>query len=157
MVVLVQGAERPDAIRWNSTGMFCIIDTRIPELVISTICIIIITIIVVLEVSITVSLCRHWVHLSGVKALTSAFVAIMTRVAIFTIFGVMGIIVCATVLLTSQTPLPGIYMTLLPVIAFVLLGTQVDIIRVCIFWRNTELADGDDDDDDTDGDGHKNV
>jgi hypothetical protein len=42
-------------------------------------------------VSIAVSLSRHWVHLSGLKALTSAYIAIMTRVAIFTTFGVMGI------------------------------------------------------------------
>ncbi|KII93325.1 hypothetical protein PLICRDRAFT_35521 [Plicaturopsis crispa FD-325 SS-3] len=127
-------------VQRNPSDMYCHASSGTPGQVSAVLCIIILVITVALETDVGFTLYRNWITLRNHGAENSQTSIWMTvRVLAFTFTCIIGIIVGAT----SSSPgalgsESSILLSLMPVIAFLIFGCQLDVLRVWTFWRRSE-------------------
>ncbi|KAI9000485.1 hypothetical protein BD414DRAFT_2113 [Trametes punicea] len=132
--ILVVGTKHPSHVQRAGALVYCIISTGRPGDV-SAICVAAILVVMVgLDVYIGTVLYRNRRALRGSDRPGQIPLSLILRVAVFSFFCVVGI-GCAFVFLSNISSFAGnTIIALMPLIAFLVFGTQRDILRVWLFW-----------------------
>ncbi|KAJ7737706.1 hypothetical protein B0H16DRAFT_1891555 [Mycena metata] len=127
------GIHNPQVVRIIGSGMYCHIDNSSTLGRVSAV-LVALTMIptVALEIMICVSLRRNWETFKRMKH----SLAIILRVVIFTIFGILAISLSAVFVFSSAHGAGlNIVFATMPVVAVVVFSTQKDILSVWMFWK----------------------
>jgi hypothetical protein len=136
LVALMDGASHIGSVRKNYANTQCSIKTDLPDQVVSVTICLVFTVTVPLEVFVGLDLYQNWKVFRGLGSHGTRALSALIRIASFTLFCLLSIFVCLFDLSNPTTLLPTIFITLVPVISFLNLGTQTDIIRGCMFWKS---------------------
>ncbi|EIW57153.1 uncharacterized protein TRAVEDRAFT_48204 [Trametes versicolor FP-101664 SS1] len=135
VAILVVGTKNPHAVQRAGGLVYCTIKTAPPGNV-TAICVAVILLVMVgLDIYIGTVLYRNWRALRGSDHPGAIPFSLIVRVSIFSFFCIVGI-GCAFVFLSNVSFFAGnTIIALMPLIAFLVFGTQRDIINVWMFWR----------------------
>ncbi|CDO71795.1 hypothetical protein BN946_scf184939.g19 [Trametes cinnabarina] len=135
ITILVIGTRHPESVKRAGGLVYCTIKTGTPGNVTAVCVAAILLIMVGLDVYIGAVLFKNWRALRGSDRPGQIPFSLILRVAIFSFFCVVGI-GCAFVFLSNVSSFAGnTIIALMPLIAFLVFGTQRDILSVWLFWR----------------------
>ncbi|KAI0364465.1 hypothetical protein BV20DRAFT_1057184 [Pilatotrama ljubarskyi] len=135
VAILVIGTQHPDKVERAGGLVYCTIKTGTPGNVTAVFVAVILVVMVGLDVYIGTVLYKNWRALRGSDRPGKIPFSLIVRVAIFSLVCVVGI-GCAFVFLSNVSFFAGnTIIALMPVIAFLVFGTQRDILSVWLFWR----------------------
>lgn len=130
--ILVAGWRNPRIVRRASTGLYCSFKHTAPGRISTFIVVSIMVPTVVLEILICRALRQQWSHFKNLPYSLS----MALRVAAFTFVGFLSIALSMVFLLmTHHGSELNIVISILPVSAVLVFGTQADLIRVWMFWK----------------------
>ncbi|KAI0749226.1 hypothetical protein C8Q80DRAFT_1160745 [Daedaleopsis nitida] len=133
--ILVIGTERPELVVRAGHFVYCTISGGKAGNITAIVTAAILCIMVVLDLYIGAMLYRNWRALRGSDRPGQIPFSLVVRIAIFSFVCVIGI-GCTMVFLSNVSYIAGnIIISLMPVIAFLVFGTQQDILNVWLFWR----------------------
>jgi len=127
------GIHNPDLVEVIGSGMYCHIGPS-GALGKASAALVALTLIptLALEIMICVALRRNWATFKRMKNSLS----IIVRVMIFTMFGILAITLSAIFVFSeSHGAALNIVFATMPVVAVVVFATQMDIIKVWMFWK----------------------
>ncbi|KAL0958183.1 hypothetical protein HGRIS_000346 [Hohenbuehelia grisea] len=128
---LVFGIQNPSTVHREKTGSYCnIFYKRIPSKVTSGTAGVLVLISLIFEVSLGRILYRHWRLLSG----KAAYLTMAIRVMTFTFVG--ALVLCLAIVYFASRARSEILLAIIPIIAVVVFGTQADLRRAWMFWKN---------------------
>ncbi|GLB38953.1 hypothetical protein LshimejAT787_0601150 [Lyophyllum shimeji] len=129
---LVVGWRDPLIVRRVGSGMYCNFSNRVPGRVSTVLVALIMLPAVVLEVLICTALRRQWaLFKSQPDALSMAL-----RVVAFTFVGIFAIALSLVFFFTiDRASALNIVISIVPVSAVLIFGTQPDVLRVWMFWK----------------------
>ncbi|EJF58584.1 hypothetical protein BD309DRAFT_920132 [Dichomitus squalens] len=136
ITILVIGTLHPNTVERAGHFVYCTISSGRPGNIIAIIVAIILLVMVVFDIYIATVLYRNWRALRGSDRPGQIPLSLLVRVAIFSFVCVVGI-GCAGVFLSNVAFFAGnVIIALMPLIAFLVFGTQRDILDVWMFWRH---------------------
>ncbi|KAJ7043689.1 hypothetical protein C8F04DRAFT_1072970 [Mycena alexandri] len=126
--------------------LYCHITAPTPALVSASIVICTGLFIFPLEIWIAIVLCRNWVafrrsYESGPDPHVS--LTMFIRVALFTVMSMTGVGLSSFSVGSSNSPEPywSLVLPIVPIIAAIIFGSQQDIMKCWVFWRESERAE----------------
>ncbi|KAI0671312.1 hypothetical protein C8Q78DRAFT_763833 [Trametes maxima] len=135
IAILVIGTRNPRSVARAGGLVYCVIKTGAPGNATAITVAAILLCMVVLDVYIGAVLYKNWRALRGSDRPGKIPFSLILRVAIFSFFCVVGI-GCSFVFLSEVSFFAGnTLIALMPLIAFLVFGTQRDILKVWLFWR----------------------
>ncbi|KAI0661868.1 hypothetical protein C8Q70DRAFT_1052169 [Cubamyces menziesii] len=135
VAILVLGTRHPETVQRSNGLVYCTIKTGTPGNVTAACVAAILLIMVGLDVYIATVLFKNWRALRKSDRPGQIPFSLIVRVAIFSFVCVVGI-GCAFVFLSNVSAFAGnTIIALMPLIAFLVFGTQRDILSVWLFWR----------------------
>jgi len=135
VMTVADGATHPDAVRRSNTGVYCIITTGVPGHTSAVLVAITMLATIAFEAMICHVLWKNWKAFRGLGARSRQSLAMIVRVGIFTFFGILSIAVCLIMLSNFDSPIPNIFIALFPVVSVLVFSTQMDLVRVWMFWK----------------------
>lgn len=132
VTTLVIGWKDPQTVERSGSGMYCSFTNVIPGRLSSLLCIVILVPAVVLEVLVCRMLHSHWGAFRAEKYAKS----MVLRVTIFALVGILA--VCLSFVfffIIDHAAVLNIVISVAPVAAVLIFGTQADLYRVYMFWR----------------------
>lgn len=132
---LVIGLLNPTKVVRAPSDIYCIISNTIPGKVSGVIVIITEAITIFYEARIGLIVYYNWRHFNRPDTTGSISPTLMIRVAVFTFFGFVTIAASLVLLSHVASIVPNVFIAIMPLAAFLVFGTQLDIVRVWIFWR----------------------
>ncbi|KAH9847238.1 hypothetical protein C2E23DRAFT_871909 [Lenzites betulinus] len=135
ITMLVIGTQNPSKVQRAGALVYCTIKAGAPGNATAIVVAAILLAMVVLDVYIGTVLYKNWRALRGSDHPGAIPFSLIVRVAIFSFVCVVGI-GCAFLFLSNISFFAGnTIIALMPLIAFLVFGTQRDIIGVWMFWR----------------------
>ncbi|KAI1786457.1 hypothetical protein LXA43DRAFT_975775 [Ganoderma leucocontextum] len=135
IVILVIGTMHPTDVERAGHFVYCTISTGRPGNITAAIVAAILLVMVGFDIYIGAMLYRNWRALQGSDQPFQIPFSLLVRVALFSLVCVIGI-GCAFVFLANVSYFAGnVIISLMPMIAFLVFGTQRDILKVWMFWR----------------------
>ncbi|KAI0715780.1 hypothetical protein C8T65DRAFT_138680 [Cerioporus squamosus] len=135
IAILVIGTLHPNSVARAGHFVYCTIDGGKAGNVTAIVVAVILLVMVGLDIYIATVLYKNWRALRGSDRPGQLPFSLIVRVAIFSFVCVVGI-GCAFVFLSNVSYFAGnIIIALMPLIAFLVFGTQKDIVDVWLFWR----------------------
>ncbi|RPD72409.1 hypothetical protein L226DRAFT_467226 [Lentinus tigrinus ALCF2SS1-7] len=135
IAILVIGTLHPDTVQRAGHFVYCTIEGGKAGNITAIFVAAILLIMVGLDIYIAAVLYRNWRALRGSDRPGQIPFSLIVRVAIFSLVCVVGI-GCAFVFLSNVSYFAGnIIISLMPLIAFLVFGTQKDIVDAWLFWR----------------------
>ncbi|KAI0761007.1 hypothetical protein BD413DRAFT_681400 [Trametes elegans] len=138
IAILVLGTQHPSTVQRAGGLVYCTIKTGTPRVsgnVTASFVAAILLVMVGLDVYIGVVLYKNWRALRGSDCPRKLPFSLIVRVSIFSFFCVVGI-GCAFLFLSEVSFFAGnTIIALMPLIAFLVFGTQRDILGAWCFWR----------------------
>ncbi|PIL35263.1 hypothetical protein GSI_01988 [Ganoderma sinense ZZ0214-1] len=135
IVILVIGTKHPEDVERAGHFVYCTISTGRPGNITAAIVATMLLIMIGFDIYIAAVLYKNWRALHKSDHPFQIPLSLLIRVAVFSLVCVIGI-GCAFVFLASVSYYAGnIIISLMPLIAFLVFGTQRDILRVWMFWR----------------------
>ncbi|KAJ7233168.1 hypothetical protein C8J57DRAFT_1382314 [Mycena rebaudengoi] len=129
----------PKTVVRDSSQLYCHVTTQSPSLVSAGIVVCTGLLIFPLEIWIAIVLCRNWLafrRTSGPDPHIS--LTMFIRVALFTVISMLGVGLSSLSIGTPHAPKPywtHLILSVVPIIAAITFGSQEDIMRSWIFWR----------------------
>ncbi|CAK5274672.1 unnamed protein product [Mycena citricolor] len=129
-------------IQRDDTQLYCHLATPSPARISALIVIATGAIIVPLEIWIVVVLCRNWAVFRGSahRKDPTVSLSILIRMNLFTVLSMTGVGLSSFSLLKSHTPFWSLTLTIVPILAAIIFGTQADLLSAYVFWREPETA-----------------
>ncbi|KAM5539218.1 hypothetical protein V8D89_007091 [Ganoderma adspersum] len=135
IAILSIGTMHPNVVERAGHFVYCTISTGKPGTIIAAIVVTILLIMIGFDLYIGWMLYKNWRALHKSDHPFQIPLSLLLRVAVFSFVCVIGI-GCAFVFLAGVSYYAGnIIIALMPLIAFLVFGTQRDILRVWMFWR----------------------
>jgi len=132
------GLANPEDVEKNRTCVYCVIKTGVPGTISSILVAIAILVTLAIEIITARTLWLHWRVLRLVDSNAEMSWSLLVRVAIFTGFQIVALGSCIAFVLKSTDSIPNGILATLPVVAFVVFGTQKDILDTAAFWRRRQ-------------------
>jgi len=132
---LAIGILNPDKVIRAPSDIYCIISTTIPGKISGIIVIATQIVTIVFEGRIAIFLHANWRSCRRSETPGSMSLTMMIRVAIFTFFGLVTIAASLVLLSHTDSIIPNVFIAIMPMAAFSVFGTQLDIVRVWMFWQ----------------------
>jgi hypothetical protein len=128
----VTGLQDRTAVQRAGSGIYCVIANGVPGKINAVLCASAAIATLGLEISIGIK-CHK--HKKLYRSQAQLPMGMLVRVMIFTVVGLLGIGVSLVFVTSVFTPLPNIFIGLMPVAAFLIFGSQQDIIDVWLCRR----------------------
>ncbi|KAJ7641598.1 hypothetical protein FB45DRAFT_1054078 [Roridomyces roridus] len=144
-LVLVQD---PSAVGFEQRHLYCHVTTTTQSLISGGIIVATGLVIFPLEICIAIMMYRNWRPFRGYSG-HRIFLTTFIRVVLFTIISMLGVGLSSLSIGSPTAPKPywaRLIFTIIPVVAAITFGSQEDIMRSWIFWREPPPADDEDDD-----------
>ncbi|KAL0950948.1 hypothetical protein HGRIS_007700 [Hohenbuehelia grisea] len=133
---LLVGIQHPDSVIMSPTsGMYCGISIKLPGWVSAILVATFMLATIVLEFLVVVTFYRNWRALRDLDARVKNSLTLAIRIATFTLFSLMSVVVAPVYLAAVMAPVPNIIISLTPLTAVLVFGTQTDLLYVWMFWR----------------------
>ncbi|KAJ7431779.1 hypothetical protein B0H11DRAFT_2128769 [Mycena galericulata] len=136
VLVLVQD---PGIVGWESSHLYCHVATSEPSLISGGIIVATGLLIFPLEIWIAVVLYRNWLSFRGARGQDQQlFLTMFIRIVLFTVISMLGVGLSSLSIGSPNAPKPywtRLVLTIVPIIAALTFGSQEDIMRSWIFWR----------------------
>ncbi|KAJ7766393.1 hypothetical protein DFH07DRAFT_352700 [Mycena maculata] len=144
LYTLLLGIHAPDQVQPEPQGFYCHISSTTPAIVGAALVVFGTTAALLVEVLTVILLWRNWCAFRALQRRDEHAVSlsIIIRISVFGTFPVIGLILSFTTytpnLLDRIFPVYNIILALLPVAAGLIFGSQMDLIKVWMFWRAHE-------------------
>jgi len=136
--VMISGNQHPHRI--YRSEFYCAINvTLISDLAPGASAVAVVASIVV-EVFIAITLRRSWRAFRDLGSGAGPSLTLVIRALVFTIFAVLALATCVVLLANYTSSVPDIVIACLPMAAFLLFGTQADLLRVWGVRRKNAMA-----------------
>ncbi|KAJ7111322.1 hypothetical protein C8R44DRAFT_856628 [Mycena epipterygia] len=138
---LILGIRNPDQVELEPGGFYCHLTTSIPAIVGAALVVLGTALALLVEVLTALLLSRNWRAFRSLQRRDEHAISlsIIIRVSVFGILPIIGMALSFTTympnLLDRIWPIYNILLALLPTTAALIFGSQMDLIRVWMFWR----------------------
>jgi len=130
------GARHPLEVERGSSSFFCVLRAKNVTAIAPLLAALLTVVAIGYEVAIVLHLFRDW---KGFRTNPSGVpMNFLVRIGIFTFVAVLCVIVAITFLAHIESPLPNLFLSFLPMAAFIIFGTQSDILQALMFWRKDD-------------------
>jgi len=134
---VIMGLINRGRVRRANSGLYCVIDNGIPGKINTVLCVLAMIATLGIEASIGIKARRH------MRSVGSAQLPIgmLVRVVLFTAAGVVAIAMSFIFVTRVFSPLPNIFIALMPIAAVLIFGTQADILGIWFCRRRKASHD----------------
>ncbi|KAG5722734.1 hypothetical protein E4T56_gene7379 [Termitomyces sp. T112] len=132
----ILGLQHPSMVkRVSASGMYCTFTNRIPGRISTALCALLLIPVTVLEALICRALRRQCPSFNQAQSVRS----MVLRVALFTLVGLISLVFSLIFIFdVHHGGALDVVLSLLPVFAALIFGTQSDVLRAWMFWKKTK-------------------
>ncbi|KAJ7154023.1 hypothetical protein C8R43DRAFT_444597 [Mycena crocata] len=143
---LILGVVRPDQVELEPGGFYCHLSDSLPANVGAALVACGTSLALVVEVFTAILLSRNWRAFRALQRRDEHVVSlsIIIRISVFGILPIIGLVLSFTTYIPNLVdrifPVYNILLALLPTSAAIIFGSQMDLMRVWVFWRVAETS-----------------
>ncbi|KAJ7170501.1 hypothetical protein C8R43DRAFT_93055 [Mycena crocata] len=140
-LVVLLAIQDSGIVSRNADHLYCHVTASTPSIVSASLVVGTGLFIFPLEIWIAVVLCRNWVtfrHCSNPRQDPQVSLTMFIRVALFTVMSMTGVGLSSLSLADVPKPYWSLVLPIVPIIAAVTFGSQEDIMKSMVFWREPE-------------------